>query len=184
MSSILMSTASDKTKIYSYQKANTILTKIKPKKLSKQDLIMILLFAQEKPIHGRILLMKELFLLYRRLLHEQSQDPKFVPYRFGPYSFHLVESVGTLNLDGYVEVRGRKNSNSESFTLTDKGKNSARKIFNQMPKSIRNEITEKRKGWDQLGTEGILNYVYTHYPSFKEKSILKNRYKDIIWGTS
>lgn len=182
MSSILISTASDNTKIYSYEKADKILTKIKSKNISRQDLIMILLVAQEKPIHGRILLMKELFLLYRRLLHEKSQDPKFVPYKFGPYSFHLVESVSTLSQDGYLEVHGRRNSNSESFTLTSKGRDLARKTFNQLPKSIQNEIIKKRKGWDQLGTEGILNYVYTHYPSFKTNSVLKNRYKDIIWG--
>lgn len=87
-----------------------------------------------------------------------------------------------MYFDGYVQVKGRRNSNSESFSLTDKGKKFAKKTFNKLNRFTRNEIIEKRKGWDQLGTDGILNYVYTHYPKFKKKSLLKNRYKDILWG--
>lgn len=183
MKTILESPTSDKTKIYTYTTANKLLPKLKSKKYAIKDLILMLLCAQEnKPIHGRIMLMKEIFLLYRRQMYKQSQDPKFVPYRFGPYSFHITEVVGTLNLDGLIGVKGRKNSNSESFTLTEKGKKEAKKIFNKLPKSTRQEIISKRKGWDQLGTDGILNYVYTHYPKYKEKSVLKHRYKDIVWG--
>ncbi len=182
MKSALVIIASDKTKIYDHKKANRVFTTLKSKKYSLQDLILILLVARDIPIHGRTLIMKELFLLYKRLLSNKTQDPKFVKYRLGPYSFHLVEIIKIMNSDGLVEVKGRKNSNSESFKLTKKGKNDATKIFKKLPASIKKDIIKKRKGWDQLGTNGILNYVYSHYPSYKEKSILKNRYKDIIWG--
>jgi len=175
-------TASDKTKIYDYATAQKIFPKLKTKKFSRTDLVLILLYAQKKSIHGRILLMKELFLLYNRILKINTQDPKFVPYRFGPYSFHLTDLLTTLNVDGYLQVKGRKNSNSESFSLTDKGQKNAKKLFNKLSKSQKDEISIKRKGWDQLGTEGILNYVYTHYPIYKAKSVIKNRYKDVIWG--
>ena len=102
MRSALVTTASDKTKIYDYRKAEKILPRLKTKKFSMKDLVLMLLYAQDKPIHGRILLMKEIFLLYRRQMYKQSQDPKFVPYRFGPYSFHITELVGTLNGDGIL----------------------------------------------------------------------------------
>ena len=62
------------------------------------------------------------------------------------------------------------------------GQKYSKTLFNKLPKSQKNEIAIKRKGWDQLGTEGILNYVYTHYPKYTEKSVIKNRYKDVIWG--
>lgn len=182
MNTKLISTASDKTKIYSHRKASKIFQDLEPAKFSLHDLIMILLYAQDKPIHGRTLLIKELFLLYMRQLRNDTQNPKFVPYRYGPYSFQLMESVNALNLSGYLQIAGRKNSKAESFTLTDKGKKIAKKIFDKLKKETKNKIIEQRKGWDQLGTDGILNYVYTHYPKYKKKSILKKRYKDVIWG--
>ena len=182
MSNTIMETASDKTKIYSYEKAEKIFQNIKNKKFSKKDLILILLVAREQSIHGRILLMKELFLLYNKILKADTQNPKFVPYRFGPYSFHLSEVLNTLHIDGYLEVKGRRNSNSESFKLTKKGQKQAKSIFARLSKKEKDEIIVKRKGWDQLGTDGILNYVYTHYPKYKEISVIKNRYKDVIWG--
>lgn len=182
MRSVLVATASDKTRLYNHEKAKKIFAELKSKKFSLKDLIMILLYAQDNPIHGKTLLIKELFLLYKRVLSEKTQDPKFVKYRFGPYSFHLMETVTTMNSDGYLEVKGRRNSNSESFRLTNKGKKHAKEIFNKLPTTTKKDVIKKRKGWDQLGTDGILNYVYTHYPSYKSKSVLKNRYKDIIWG--
>ena len=117
-----------------------------------------------------------------RQLSKETQNPKFVPYRFGPYSFHLMEMIHTLNLNGHIQVKGRRNSNSESFNLTPKGTKYAKKVFNKLSKRMQNEIIETRKGWDQLGTDGILNYVYTYYPHYKKNSILKKRYKDIFWG--
>ena len=179
----LVTTASDKTKLYSHKKAEKVFLKLKSKKFSIRDLVLILLYAQDKPLHGRTLLTKELFLLYKSILFEKSQDPKFVKYRLGPYSFHLMEMISTSSSDGLIQVKGRRNSNSESFRLTQKGKKYAKKTFNEVSASTRKEIIRKRKGWDQLGTAGILNYVYTHYPSYKVNSILKKRYKDIIWGT-
>lgn len=174
--------ASDKTTFYSYEKAKEVLQTLDVKPFSPRDLIFIILFAQDKPIHGRILLMKEMFLLYQRILLDIIDDPKFVPYRFGPYSFHLTELIHNLRNDGFVKIEGKPNSRSESFSLTQKGKTHAQKIFDKIPSDTQETIKEKRKGWDQLGVDGILNYVYTHYKSYKEKSVLKNRYKDITWG--
>jgi uncharacterized protein YwgA len=173
---------SDQTKFYDYNEAKEIIKKLEIKQFSAKDLIFIIMFAQDKPIHGRILLMKEMFLLYKRILHPYTENPKFIPYRFGPYSFHLTEMIKTLHNDGYIHVEGRTNSHSESFSLSSKGKKYAKSIFNTIPDNVQLVIQKKRKGWDQLGVDGILNYVYTYYKDYKANSLLKNRYKDIIWG--
>lgn len=174
--------ASDKTKFYDYEQSKKILRTIRAKQYSPTDLIFIILSAQNKPIHGRILLMKELFLLYNRIMLENSENPKFVPYRFGPYSFHLTELVHTLRDDGFIKIDGKVNSRSESFSLTEKGLRRGKIIFKRLSIDKQKIIQEKRKGWDQLGVDGILNYVYTHYKKYKANSVLKNRYKDIVWG--
>jgi len=142
----LVTTASDKTKLYSHKKAEKVFLKLKSKKFSIRDLVLILLYAQDKPLHGRTLLTKELFLLYKSILFEKSQDPKFVKYRLGPYSFHLMEMISTSSSDGLIQVKGRRNSNSESFRLTQKGKKYAKKIFNEVSASTRKEIIQKTKG--------------------------------------
>lgn len=182
MKSVLVTKTSDNTKFYSYKKAEAVFATLKAKPLSLRDLVLILLHAQNKPIHGRILLMKELFLLYQEVLSQKTEDPKFVPYRFGPYSFHLTEVVSTLFYDGLIEVRGKKNSKTESFIITEKGNKQIRPLFNQFSSQVKETIKENRKGWDQLGIHGILNYVYTKYRKYKKKSLIKNRYKDIDWG--
>lgn len=182
MSRVVQTLASDTTKFYNYEEAKKVFAELKIKEFSLRDLIMILLYAQEKPIHGRILLMKELFLLYKEILSKKTENPKFVPYRFGPYSFHLTEIVSYLQIGGYLTVSGKRNSKNESFRITNKGIKHISPIYKQIPTQTRKVIERQRKGWDQLGTHGILNYVYQNYKDYKTKSIIKNRYKDIDWG--
>ena len=178
----LITKTKDDTIFYDYKKAKEVFAKLKAKPISLVGLILLLLYAQDKPIHGRILFMKELFLLYHEILSKKVEDPKFVPYIFGPYSFHLTELINNLQIDGYLKVTGKRNARNESFMITEKGKKRIRPVYKRIPKTTCKVIERQRKGWDQLGTHGILNYVYTNYKKFKTKSLLKNRYKDIDWG--
>ncbi|AEH06287.1 hypothetical protein [Methanothermococcus okinawensis] len=154
--------------------------------LTTKDLVLIILYAQNKPIYGRTLLFKEIFLLYMEVLKDYNdfeiQNPNFIPHHYGPYSFDIAEILNQLEWFGYIQRIGRKNSTSEKFELTDKGKNEIKETFEKLPDKLKKEIKRKRKGWDQLGTDGILRYVYQNYEKYKEKSKIKNKYKDIIWG--
>jgi len=148
-----------------------------------EDLILILLYAQPKPIMGRTQFMKEIFLLYDELKKAYKlEDGKFVKYRYGPYSFHIMDCLEYLEERNLVRTQGRKNSNSEKISLTEEGKKLAERIFARLREDIRGLIIEKRKGWDQLGTRGILNYVYQKFPEYIERSGLKEKYKIITWG--
>ena len=53
MGQVTVTTASDKTKIYNYEKAEKVFPNLKTKKFSRTDLVLILLCAQEQSIHGR-----------------------------------------------------------------------------------------------------------------------------------
>ena len=174
--------SSDETKFYTYEDAKAALNNMDILKYSIRDLIFIILFAQNKPIRGRILLVKEIFLLYNRILIDVSENPKFVPYKYGPYSFHLTDIIRNLTNDGFISINGKINSKTESFLLTHKGKLIAKVIFSSLPSKTQDLIRKRRKGWDQLGIDGILKYVYFNYKDYKTKSVLKNRYKDIVWG--
>ena len=150
------------------------------------DVILILLFShKKKPVYGRTLLMKQIFLLYEEILSKTDinvQDPKFIPYIYGPYSFNVMQVIEDLFFSGSIIIKGRKNSRNETFKISDKVASKASDKFSQLPMDIQKNILESRISWDQLGTDGILRYVYFKYPLFKEKSKIKEKYADINWG--
>lgn len=179
-----MEVFSDGTVVYDYEEAKKVISELKAKKYAVSDCILLMLYAQsDKPIFGRVLLVKEVFLLMKEILDkEETQDAKFIPYRLGMYSFTVGNALVNLEYSGYIERKGKKNAKLEQFELTDKGKKYVSEIWNTLPKIIQDITKEKRKGWDQLGYDGILRLVYRKYPEYREKSCLKERYKTITWG--
>lgn len=174
----------DGTVFHSYAKARELFGEIKRKKFTISDTILLLMGSHpDKPIFGRVLLMKQTFLLTKEVLTEDEvQDAKFVPYRFGMYSFSVGNALTNLEYSGYIKRGGRKNSKLEQFLLTDKGRQYISEVFKSLPEELQEKIREKRKGWDQLGYDGILRLVYQKYPEYKEESRIKERYKSIEWG--
>jgi len=148
------------------------------------DVILYLFFAgNNKPIHGRISFIKQIFLTIKEILREENvENPKFVPYRYGPYSFLITHILDNLEYDGLIQVKGRKNTTGEKFSLTETGKKVAEKKFSKLPNKIQEEFWDRRRGWDEDHVRGILAYVYNKYPEYTEKSKIKNRYKSITWG--
>ncbi len=153
----------------------------KERVITVDELIKLLLSLSDSPIYGRVMFFKELFLLYQELKKNgiKVQDPKFVPYYYGPYSFLVAETLELMEATGQILREGKKNTNSEKFEI----KNPERDKFALI---VGNELFDRlkklRKGWDQLGTEGILRFVYQNYPKYKTKSKIKDRYKTITWG--
>jgi len=183
-------TASDSTRIYSFKEFCKMIDQSNSddsQKLMISDLFLVLLYAKwDKPIYGRTMLIKQLFLLYNEVFDKFQeiylQEPNFIAYDFGPYSFKSMKILDDLRFSKEINVDGKKNTKKESFRLTEKGAVIAKEKFKTLPLSLQKELEKKRIGWDQLGTRGILNYVYERYPDMKENSKIKRRYKDITWG--
>lgn len=183
-------TASDSTKIYSFKEFCKMVDQSESddsQKLLISDMFLVLLYAKrDKPVYGRTMLIKQLFLLYNEVFDKfqkiQIQEPNFIPYDFGPYSFKSMKILDDLRFSKEIAVDGKKNTKKESFCLTDKGSITAKERFDTLPSALQEEIKSRRIGWDQLGTRGMLKYVYENYPDMKEKSKIKGRYKDITWG--
>lgn len=177
---------SDETEVFSYKEATAVAKKRKVPDLLVRDLILLLLYARkDKPIYGRTMLMKQVFLLFEEILRKYNlkvQNPKFVPYYYGPYSFTVAKVLEDLSFAGYIKIEGKKNTRKEKFMLTNQGLREIDKKWNKLDENLRKEIEKHRIAWDQMGTDGILNYIYTYYPEFKEKSKIKDKYKEIKWG--
>jgi uncharacterized protein YwgA len=174
----------DKTRIYSYERARQVFKTLERPELTVADVILLLLYAhKDKPIYGRISLMKQVFLLIHEVLDEKRvQDPKYVPKRYGMYSYLVANTVSNLEFADFLTRKGKKNTKTESFRISEKGAKYAASIFQSLPDSVQQKIIESRKGWDQWGREGLLRYVYREYKEYKDASVLKNRYAPILWG--
>lgn len=148
------------------------------------DVVLFLLYAKpEKPIHGRIMITKQVFLAINEVFGKQNvEDPKFVPYKFGPYSFLLTDVLSNLKYDGLIQTDGKKNTNNEKFYLTENGKIIAKTKFEHLAPETRSSLIKRRQGWDQSHRAGIIAYVYNKYPQYTVKSSIKERYKSIRWG--
>lgn len=155
-----------------------------PTVYSLRDVILFLLYAHPKrPICGRIMITKQIFLTIKEVLGDaQVGNPRFVPYRYGPYSFTLTHTLSNMKYDGFIDVNGKKNTQSELFLLTDRGIKTAAKKFNTLTKTQQNMLIDKRKSWDQLHQKGILAYVYDRYPEYTSRSSISHIYKSITWG--
>ena len=151
---------------------------------SLRDVILFLLYAHsERPICGRIMVTKQVFLAIKEVLGDPHvENPKFVPYRYGPYSFTLTHTLSNMRYDGIVDVRGKKNTQSELFLLTDRGLKTAGDKFSTLPEEQQGVLVDKRKSWDQLHQKGILSYVYDRYPEYTSNSRIAHIYKSITWG--
>ncbi len=110
------------------------------------------------------------------------EDCKFVPYFFGPYSFHVANKIDNLASLGLIEKTGKKNTNAEEFLISEKGKKIISSKYQKLDPAVRTELERLRQGLDQYGVDGILHDVYQNYDQFRTKSKIKNRYKLITWG--
>ena len=164
--------------------------KISIPKYTVSDLILWLLYANgEIPIIGRISFFKQIFLQFNEVLPNEikrnTMDPKFVEYDYGPYSFLVADILEELKYTGNVCVKGRKNSLAEKISLTNNGKKNAEERINRISEEIKSklfsELKHKRILWDQLRNEGLLNYVYSEYPTYTTKSKIKKKVTHSIW---
>jgi uncharacterized protein YwgA len=178
----------DGTAVYSFDDLQNHYPEFLSKKnivLVRDVILLLLSIIPDKPIFGRTMVMKQIFLTYEEIFNKQEiqvQNPKFVPYDYGPYSFLVTQIISDLSFSGFIIVNGKKNSNKESFSLNPKYQSEIENIIKKIPPELLTEIKEKRIGWDQFNTQGILNYVYDNFPNMKEKSKVKNLYGNITWG--
>ncbi len=173
---------SDGTKAISIKEIEYFILKMK-NKIPLQTLILAII-GDKTPLYGNLRLQKGIFIaINERIKGLDIEDPKFIPYKIGPYSFKIKEILDGLIEGGYVSYYGKKNSNSQGYFLTDKGKKELNKIIETYPELYQILCTLKKQ-LDEMKIEGIIKYIYNkpEYKKYIEKSQYKEKYKDIVWG--
>lgn len=142
-------------------------------KYSIEQLLLLLLGVDPEIPLKQILLMKEAFLFEKELSYELDLSFKslnYIPYKYGPYSKLLDETIKTM--DDLLEISF--SSNKREIKLSEKGKIKAEEFINSLPEDKVNILRLKRIGWDQLGNKGILKRVYSDYPVYTVNSEIKD----------
>jgi len=148
------------------------------------DVILLLLYSDKThPIFGQTRYMKEIFLALKEIFSESKVQriPFFKKDRYGPYSKEVVNALDDMMFSNYVEIVGKKNTNKMGVKLTKKGTNFIKDRFDELPITLQNKLKRKREEWDTLTTQGIMNYVYTHYEDYLENAIQKKRFEKVNW---
>lgn len=141
-----------------------------------EEWILILLYAQkDKPITGKLMFVKQAFLLAKDVFPSIDERFEFYPASFGPYSKEFAKSMNKLIEKGDIHLEVKKEGDNEiyRFRLSKDGEESAKKVFNKLPDEYKKIIQRKRRGWDQLGYTGIVRLVYTKYPEYAIASKIK-----------
>ena len=140
--------------------------------------ILILLYAQkDKPITGKLMFVKQAFLLAKDVFPSVEEKFKFYPASFGPYSKEFAKSVNKLIEKGYISMEAKEEEDKVifRFRLSKKGVDIAKNAFTKLTEEDQKIIQRKRRGWDQLGYTGIVRLVYTKYPEYAIASKIKER---------
>ena len=168
---------------YTPKRAAAEYKKIKPVEYTASDVILLLLSSQDKPIVGRTLLFKEIFIFEKEVLvGENVEDCKFVPHYYGPYSFYMACMIREMSRTGLIKIS--KARGTASYALTQKGLKKARIRRRAVPPALDAKMKKFRKGMDQHGATRILEAIYrrAEYAMYVEKSRVAHRYKAITWG--
>jgi len=107
---------------------------------------------------------------------------KFEANNYGPYSKELVKAVDELEKEGKL-VYVWDNDGVSRYYLTEKGKQDAKKLLEQLKDEDENklkramEIIQRHKD-DALSY--LMAYVYKYYPEYAEKSKIKDKVEEWI----
>jgi predicted transcriptional regulator len=175
---------------YTIEEIMEYYNKIEKPDLTLDELVLLVLgLIADKPINGRVVLHKEIFLIYKELSDNAKVrivNPKFVKYRYGAFSFYIALSLEYLEEDGFITVTNKHSLRNAMYMLTDKGRRWSNKIINELERRLGkdyiNNLRRLRIGLDQLGHEGIIRYVRENYPEYYDKNARRRDYANMDWG--
>jgi len=146
----------------------------------KKWIILLLGADNGRPIRGKLMFQKEMFILAYDILQklgilskeEVERIFNFKPHYYGPYSKKIEDTLNLLQQQGLVKVE--KQDDVIIYTLTDKGKNEFKKVLDKQGDDVIKLIEKLKIGSERLGYKGLLKYVYINYPEFIDRSLIKD----------
>ena len=107
---------------------------------------------------------------------------KFEANDYGPYSKELMKAVDELEKEGKL-VYVWDNDGVSRYYLTEKGKQDAKKLLEQLKDEDENKLKRAMEIIQRHKDDPIpylVAYVYKHYPEYAEKSKIKDKVEEWI----
>ncbi len=150
-------------------------------RMDARDVVLSILGAfPKRPVYTRIVLMKEIFLFEKELARDigiSVSNLQFVPYKYGPYSRDVDDAIREMERSGLIHIEKVAGGQKEIIKLTPEGRELAQESLEMLDDRQRQRLRNKRKAWDQLGYQGLLDKIYEEYPSYKTRSEIADRMK-------
>lgn len=147
--------------------------------ISTEDALLLLAGTYpDVEIPGKLIAQKEMFLFEKSLaprLGIYIEPAGFKPYHLGPYSRKLKRLLEDLERRGFLKSRPLVGREGVAYSLTDRGKQLAHAKQALVRPEVLEELRRKRRGWDELGSPGLLKLVYEDFSAYAAESEIKDR---------
>jgi len=143
---------------------------------ARKHILSLLYVDGNSPIHGKTMLIKQVFILAKEIVPEIDPVLDFYPYQIGPYSTILARMLNAWIREGIVSAE--KTNRDWAFSLTEKGKQNVEKYLEEIDNDILDKTRKMKKVTLEWGTNGILNYVYRNYPEYAITSRIRGSVLD------
>ena len=130
------------------------------------------------PIPGITTIQKQMVIIIREFAPDHnipSENPGFKAYRFGPYTERIDRAIDSLYHAGYIYSKGRINTKSERFYITENGIEKGKKILSRLPSDVLEDLILLKRDLQQFTLQGIETYVYSKYPEYTDESEIFER---------
>lgn len=130
------------------------------------------------PIPGITTIQKQMVIIIREFAPEHdmpSENPGFKAYKFGPYTERIDRAIDSLYKAGYIYSKGRINTKSERFYLTENGIEKGKNILSGLPSDVIEDLISLKRDLQQFTLQGIETYVYSKYPEYTDESEIFER---------
>ena len=173
-------------------------------KLNGADYLLLLLYLNNKePIIGAVRLEKMMFLFNMEIAPilkekglESDKLPEFIAYNYGPFSKDVYEQVELFKGIKFIQITDLK-ATEEMVEVTSKGyklktdgtyykysllKTGENYVVDNILPSVSDEqkalLETFKKKITSIYPKQLLKYVYSKYPDYTTKSLIKNEVLD------
>lgn len=134
---------------------------------------MIVLLGADgaRPVYGKTIFVKLLFVVGKELFPELDRKFSFFPSRYGPYTRRFEPNLTKLKKRGVVKEETAPSQTAGGqirfdYKLSAKGVEEFTDLLRHFQTEEKARIDEYKRTLSNLGYWGLLDYVYGKYPEF------------------
>lgn len=139
-------------------------------------MLAVLYAEKHRPVRGKLMLMKTMFIAAKEIVPEADQVLAFYPKDYGPFSREVAKAVEDLAKKGLIVARGGgedRETDRTDFYLAPAGSEQGEKVFLRLQPESQERLRELRAGAEEMGYSGIVRYVYAKYPEYISASKIR-----------